>query len=138
VTVDRRAVLLGVIAAGIAGRSAGQTAPPAGAHPAPAGLPQPTETLDLWPDGAPGMPHAPPVEIVTERSTDAQVTDRAVLGISGPRLAVFRQRLPNGAAVVIAPGGGGVRRFNDYIAAKKNIHAIITPLGDGCWVGVME
>jgi predicted O-methyltransferase YrrM len=32
----------------------------------------------------------------------------------------------------------GVRRFNDYIAAKKNIHAIITPLGDGCWVGVME
>jgi acetyl esterase/lipase len=106
VTVDRRAVLLGVIAAGIAGRSAGQTAPPAGAHPAPAGLPQPTETLDLWPDGAPGMPHAPPVEIVTERSTDAQVTDRAVLGISGPRLAVFRPRLPNGAAVVIAPGGG--------------------------------
>lgn len=32
----------------------------------------------------------------------------------------------------------GVRRFNDYIAAKKNIHAVIAPFGDGCWVGVME
>ena len=104
--VDRRAVLLSVIAAGIAGRSAGQTAPPAGAHPAPAGLPQPRETLDLWPEGAPGMPDEPPVETVTERSTDAAVTDRAVLGISKPRLAVFRPRPPNGAAVVIAPGGG--------------------------------
>ena len=32
----------------------------------------------------------------------------------------------------------GVRRFNDYIASKRGIHAIIAPLGDGCWVGVVE
>jgi acetyl esterase/lipase len=52
------------------------------------------------------MPSEPPVETVNERSTDPQITDRAVLGITHPRLAVFRPRLPNGAAVVIAPGGG--------------------------------
>lgn len=104
--IDRRRVLLGAMAAGIAGRSAGQTPPPAGASAPPPGLPQPTGTLDLWPESAPGMPAQPPEETVNERSTDAQLTDRAVLGITRPRLAVFRPRLPNGAAIIITPGGG--------------------------------
>ena len=52
------------------------------------------------------MPSDRLVETVTERSTDAQLTDRAVVGISRPRLVVFRPRLPNGAAVLIIPGGG--------------------------------
>lgn len=52
------------------------------------------------------MPARPPVEQVTERSTDALVTDRAVLGISVPRMAVFRPDRPNGAAVLLIPGGG--------------------------------
>lgn len=52
------------------------------------------------------MPTTPPVEQVTERSTDPLVTDRAVLGISVPRMAVFRPDRPNGAAVLLIPGGG--------------------------------
>ncbi len=32
----------------------------------------------------------------------------------------------------------GVRRFNDYMAAKPGIHGVIVPVGDGCWVGVRE
>lgn len=39
------------------------------------------------------------------------------------------------------PTEGGVeavRRFNDYMAAKKGIQAVIVPIGDGCWVGVKE
>jgi caffeoyl-CoA O-methyltransferase len=32
----------------------------------------------------------------------------------------------------------GVRRFNDYMAAKAGIHGVIVPIGDGCWVGVRE
>lgn len=62
----------------------------------PAGLPQPTETIDLWPDGAPGMPGEAPAETVVERSTDPALTDRAVYGITRPRLAVFRSLLSNG------------------------------------------
>ena len=46
------------------------------------------------------------VEKTNERSTDAQVTDRAVLGITKPRLAVFRPLRPNGASIIITPGGG--------------------------------
>lgn len=101
-----RRALLGFAATGIAGAALGQTPPPATGKSLPPGLPQPTETIDLWPNGAPGMPAATLVETVNERSTDAQLTDRAVFGISRPRMAVFRPIRSNGAAVLITPGGG--------------------------------
>ncbi|WP_126174320.1 alpha/beta hydrolase [Altericroceibacterium xinjiangense] len=106
--VNRRSLLAG--GAGLmalaASRVAAQTAPPVAGGALPPGLPQPTETIDLWPAGAPGMPARPPVETVDERSTDTLVTDRAVRGISVPRMAVFRPDRPNGAAVLLMPGGG--------------------------------
>ena len=101
-----RRTLFGFVAAGIASSALGQTAPPANGRALPAGLPQPTETIDLWPNGAPGMPTTTLTETVNERSTDPQLTDRAVFGISRPRMAVFRPVRPNGAAVMITPGGG--------------------------------
>ncbi|HEY0624508.1 alpha/beta hydrolase [Sphingomonas sp.] len=84
----------------------GQTAPPATGTPGPARMPDPAETIELWPKGAPGMPATPPVETVNERSKDASFHDRSVFGITRPRLAVFRPANPNGAAVMITPGGG--------------------------------
>jgi acetyl esterase/lipase len=103
--MDRR-TLIGLAAAGVAGSAFGQNPPPATGGALPAGLPQPTETIDLWPKGAPGMPQLPLKETVNERSTDTQLTDRAVFGITRPRMAVFRPALSNGAAVMITPGGG--------------------------------
>ncbi|MEG3122421.1 alpha/beta hydrolase [Sphingomonas sp. GB1N7] len=106
--IDRRKLILATLAAGMAGTAKGQTAPPArkpGYGPVP-GLPEPNETIDLWPMGAPGAPAVLPVETVDERSKDDQVTDRAVHGISRPRMVVFRPRVPNGSAVLVMPGGG--------------------------------
>ncbi|MFM2410300.1 MAG: hypothetical protein RL481_1128 [Pseudomonadota bacterium] len=103
--MDRR-TLIGLAGAGIASAAMGQTPPPATGGALPAGLPQPNETIDLWPKGAPGMPKAALTETFNERSTDPQLTDRAVFGISRPRMAVFRPVRPNGAAVMITPGGG--------------------------------
>lgn len=107
---DRRSILsagfLLSVAASVSSQALGQTPPPQTGGPVPPGLPQPGETIDLWPGGAPGMPSTPPVETVTERSTDALVTDRAVLGITQPRMAVFRPDRPNGAALLLTPGGG--------------------------------
>jgi acetyl esterase/lipase len=104
---DRRAFLAsaggGMLLPALA---AAQTAPPDSGKPLPPGLPQPVETIDLWPDGAPGMPRKPLVETVNERSDNALLTDRAVFGITRPRLVVFRPLRPNGAAVMITPGGG--------------------------------
>jgi acetyl esterase/lipase len=105
-TIDRRTMLGAGMVAGLVAPALAQTPPPATGGALPPGLPQPQETIDLWPGGAPGMPTTPLIETVNERSNDAQLTDRAVYGISRPRLAVFRPVQPNGAAVLITPGGG--------------------------------
>jgi len=111
-TIDRRSLMLaGAAGAALSGLVRGegagaQTAPPVAARALTPGLVEPTETIDLWPGGAPGAPAVALTETVNERSTDPQLTDRAVLGISRPRMAVFRPDRPNGAAVLVTPGGG--------------------------------
>lgn len=102
---DRRTVM-GLAAAGTVPAALGQTPPPRGEGKMPPGLYQPTETIDLWPTGAPGEPATALVETINERSTDPQLTDRAVFGISRPRLVVFRPAISNGAAMLVTPGGG--------------------------------
>ena len=104
--IDRRHALLGSLAAGFASAAGAQTRPPSRGGLATPGLADPSETIDLWPHGAPGAPATPLVEIVDERSKDPQLTDRAVYGISRPRLVVFRPAIPNGSAVLVTPGGG--------------------------------
>ncbi len=100
--IDRRTVLLGL---GLATTAGSQTPPPSLAT-GPVRQSEPTETIDLWPGGAPGMPGTPPAETVQERSTDPTRNDRAVFGITRPRLVVFRPKRPNGRAALVTPGGG--------------------------------
>lgn len=104
--LNRRAMMAASLMLGIGSAVSAQTPPPATGGALPAGLYQPTETIDLWPQGAPGQPATALVETVNERSTDPQLTDRAVFGISRPRMAVFRPARANGSAVLITPGGG--------------------------------
>ncbi len=112
--IDRRTALLGTIGAAIAGGAGAQTAPPtATGKTIPLVLSEPSETIDLWPKGAPGMPATPPVEVTTERSTDPRLNDRAVVGVAKPRMAVFRPAKPNGASLLVFPGGGYVRMAID-------------------------
>lgn len=108
--IDRRDAMLGTLAFGLAaaggphGASASPTDGGAGFAPK-----DPTETIELWPGGAPGTPAVLPVETIDERSTDPAQPDRAMHGIARPRLLVFRPRTANGAAVLVAPGGGYAR-----------------------------
>ena len=106
--LGRRDVILGGVATAAAAATAGraQTAAPATAESPHLALPDPTETIDLWPRGAPGPPARLAVETVRERSNDPAYNDRYVFGISRPRMAVFRPDRPDGAAVLIMPGGG--------------------------------
>jgi len=105
--IDRRSLMAAPLALGMAHSAWAQTAVPQVPGGAlPPGLPQPSETIDLWPGGAPGMPARALAETVQERSTDRLVTDRAVFGITKARMAVFRPDRPNGAGVLITPGGG--------------------------------
>jgi acetyl esterase/lipase len=105
-TIDRRSLLLGSLAAGLSTRAVAQTPPPSTRESLWLTVADPIETLDLWPNGAPGAPARSPVETVHERSTDPAFNDRYVVGISRPRMAVFRPRRPNGGAALIVPGGG--------------------------------
>jgi len=105
--VNRRMLIGAGISATIlaAARSSAQTPAP-GADSFATALAQPNETIDLWPKGAPGAPAKALVEDVRERSTDKAVNDRAIQNIARPRMAVFRPLRPNGASLLITPGGG--------------------------------
>jgi len=101
-TIDRRTLMLGALGATIAAR--------AGAAPPPGPLlPEPDAWIDLWPGEAAGMPSPPPAEEMRERSTDPTFNDRAMFQVRRPRMAVFRPARPNGASLLIVPGGSYAR-----------------------------
>jgi len=104
--IDRRGLILGGLAAGLAARAGTQTPSPPPPLNRALVFPDPQEVIELWPAGAPGMPASPPREALRERSTDPAYNDRIVLGVTRPGMTVFRPARPNGAAVLIMPGGG--------------------------------
>jgi len=68
--------------------------------------PDPTENLRLWAAGAPGGENVTVVAAVTERSTDPAYHDRFAQFTTDPILTVVRPDQPNGAALLLIPGGG--------------------------------
>lgn len=81
----------------------------AAASPARAKPVDPTEVAALWSDRPPGAPAALPREQVVDRVATSGFQDRIVTGIGQPLMTVFRPAKPNGAAALIAPGGGYIR-----------------------------
>jgi acetyl esterase/lipase len=104
--IDRRRLMAGSLALAASGTAAAQTRAPFTRESRWMTFPDPIETIDLWPGRPPGSPAVLPAEKVTERSKTPEYNDRFVLGTSRPRMAVFRPARPNGAAVLITPGGG--------------------------------
>jgi acetyl esterase/lipase len=72
----------------------------------PAPPTDPAEVLPLWPGDPPGAAGVTAVETVLERGDGQGPRDRAVTHTRKPTLTVFRPAKPNGAAVVLMPGGG--------------------------------
>jgi acetyl esterase/lipase len=98
--IDRRSVFLGSAALGVAAQLRGENS---------MNWPEPAHTLPLWPQGAAGALGALPLEKITERSKDNQHKDRAIEGIAAPRLHIFPAAKPNGASVLLMPGGAYAR-----------------------------
>jgi acetyl esterase/lipase len=73
----------------------------------------PTEVLPLWPGDPPGSDGVTAVETVLDRTVAGAPRDRAVTHTRKPTLTVFRPTKPNGAAVVLMPGGGYERVVTD-------------------------
>ena len=66
----------------------------------------PTEVVHLWPNGAPGGETVTVTPVVPERSTDPSFHDRYAQYTTDPILTVMRPDRPNGAALLLIPGGG--------------------------------
>ena len=95
--LSRRSLLgAAAVTAAAAGAAKAQTVAPA----------DPTETVHLWPNGAPGGENVTVTPIVPERSTDPSFHDRYAQYTTDPILTVMRPERPNGAALLLIPGGG--------------------------------
>ena len=97
--MDRRHLL----AAGLAGTF---LAPAAASARRPAGPVKPDASFNLWPGEAPGLGNPALDDRITERSKNPARPDRSMDRLRTPRLDVFRAANPNGAAVLVIPGGG--------------------------------
>lgn len=83
--------------------------------------------IELWPGGvAPGSEGVTLAQSILERSTDPARPDRILTGITRPHLVVHRPARPNGAALLVAPGGGYQR-----IVLDKEGSAIAPVFADG-------
>ena len=78
----------------------------------------PTEIITLWPNGAPGGEGVTVEERIIDRTTPGGPRDRALTHTRKPTLAVFRPKKPNGAAVMLIPGGGYERVVLDRKATR--------------------
>jgi acetyl esterase/lipase len=70
------------------------------------------EVLKLWPTVPPGAAGPLPQEHVEER-IQGGVTNRVLIGVAQPRLECVRPPKPNGAALLLMPGGGYVEEWID-------------------------
>lgn len=89
----------------------------------------PTEIIRLWPGNPPGALTKLPTEQVIDRIATSGFQDRYAVGISTPTLTVFRPARPNGAAILVIPGGGYGRVVLDkeaYESARRWNEAGIT------------
>lgn len=101
VEVSRRSLLQAGATLALAAGPAAAAAPPSfsaleGGH----------DPIPLWPDAPPGAGADRPVLVVKDQSRSPVQPDRWVSGIAVPRLILCRPARPNGATVILMPGGG--------------------------------
>ena len=103
--LNRRGALAAFVT-GVLGSLAARKAEAATVDKAKAPPADPTEVITLWPNGAPGGEGVTAVEAIVDRTTPGGPRDRAQVHTRKPTLVVFRPKKPNGAAVMLIPGGG--------------------------------
>lgn len=94
---------------------------------------EPDAIVDLWPGTPPGAPNPLPKEEIVFRSNPFNLIDRAAHQVAKPNLSLFRPTKPNGAAILIIPGGGyswvvvdkeGYEGAKRFAAAGYNVYVL--------------
>lgn len=63
-------------------------------------------TLKLWPDGVPSAMAPKSAETIKAIQSHGGVNASRVSDVSDPTITIYRPEHPNGASVIVAPGGG--------------------------------
>ncbi|MDP3801159.1 alpha/beta hydrolase [Brevundimonas sp.] len=94
--------------------------------------PDPAETIRLWPGPAPGGEGVTVTPQVVERSTDPAFHDRFARYTTDPILTVLRPDRPNGASLLLIPGGG----YKWAVVDKEGMDCarVFTAAGITCFV----
>ncbi|WP_051330336.1 alpha/beta hydrolase [Niveispirillum irakense] len=102
--------------------------------PAQAAPASTTEHLDIWPGGiGPGSAGLKIDQKVTDRSTDPAKPDRYTTGTTRPYLTIHRPAQPNGAAVLITPGGA----YQRVVVDKEGLELVPPLLAAGFTVFIL-
>lgn len=96
--MDRRDLLAAGLAGTVVASSASALEPPVPTSP--------DASFNLWSGDAPGLLDPTLDDHVEQGGTGPAILDRAMERVRTPRVDVFRAKQPNGAAVLILPGGG--------------------------------
>jgi acetyl esterase/lipase len=86
------------------------------------------EIIPLWPTRPPGAPALLPEDRVETRSVQGQ-SWRVAVAVGTPFMALLRAPRPNGAAMLLIPGGGYVNEWFDsegYATARRFAEAGVT------------
>lgn len=118
-----------VAAAGHGGGSSGG----AGGRAVPVAICPFTSAEELiWPGAAPGGAGVTVVESTVDLSTNSQVRERQITGVTRPSIFPFLASKPNGAAAIILPGGG--YRYVSYDREGTDIASWLNSIGVSAFV----
>ena len=84
-------------------------------------------TVKLWPDGPPTALPAPSEATRAEIQKRGGATPTRLTDITDPTITVYRPEKPNGAAVVVAPGGGFM--FLSYASEGSQVCEWLNSIG---------
>jgi len=99
-TFNRRALLTGAVALPLAAEVL------AGTAQAQASGATDEKVVALWPGDAPGSEGVTATEIFTDTREKPEQPNRSITGVRVPDLRIRRPANPNGAAMLVVPGGG--------------------------------
>lgn len=71
------------------------------------------QQIEIWPGGPTGSATFEAPQEIRERSKDPAVKDRAAFNITTPDVLVYKPERPNGAALLVTPGGAYARVVYD-------------------------
>ncbi|MDE2181975.1 MAG: alpha/beta hydrolase [Alphaproteobacteria bacterium] len=72
------------------------------------------EAIDLWPSPPAGALHPDMAEVVEQTSSNPDYSSRRLKGVLNPRVVALPADMPNGAAMLIIPGGGFAWNYFDH------------------------